>query len=335
MHVLINVRKGTDMDAEKYIVPGWAEKFPVGSHLDVMKNSSIVQKLLLDEKKAYYFGRNPQLCDIVIDHASCSRIHAVVMYHSVLKRGFLVDLGSSHGTFIGKVRLPPFQPQNVEFNQEFHFGASTRAYYLRPPSEKFETGSQPFGEPMEISASESTTDEVGLDALTEYNTALNRQLPIIMEDAPKPLNRKRKAKCVSFVDEEEIINPEDVDPKVGRFRNLVQTAVIPRKKQHIDEQPETTMEKNLEPVKKITETTNRESGSRLSRSKHPLRINIAPEVELYERTLPDPKYDSKAEEGIAETSKSAHDSSSGREKEKKKKYPIESWPGKVPNPHPP
>ncbi|KRY21595.1 Translocation protein SEC63 -like protein [Trichinella patagoniensis] len=319
MHVLINVRKGTDMDAEKYIVPGWAEKFPVGSHLDVMKNSSIVQKLLLDEKKAYYFGRNPQLCDIVIDHASCSRIHAVVMYHSVLKRGFLVDLGSSHGTFIGKVRLPPFQPQNVEFNQEFHFGASTRAYYLRPPSEKFETGSQPFGEPMEISASESTTDEVGLDALTEYNTALNRQLPIIMEDAPKPLNRKRKAKCVSFVDEEEIINPEDVDPKVGRFRNLVQTAVIPRKKQHMDEQPETTMEKNLEPVKKIMQSTNRESGSRLSRSKHPLRINIAPEVELYERTLPDPKYDSKAEEGIAQTSKSAHDSSTGREKEKKKK----------------
>ncbi|KRZ10246.1 Translocation protein SEC63 -like protein [Trichinella zimbabwensis] len=309
----------TDMDAEKYIVPGWAEKFPVGSHLDVMKNSTVVQKLLLDEKKAYYFGRNPQLCDIVIDHASCSRIHAVVMYHSVLKRGFLVDLGSSHGTFIGKVRLPPFQPQNVEFNQEFRFGASTRAYCLRPPSEKFEKGSQSFGEPMDIGANESSNDEAVLDALTEYNTALNRQLPIIMEDAPKPLNRKRKAKCVSFVDEEEIINPEDVDPNVGRFRNLVQTAVIPKKKQHMVEQAETTIEKNLEPVKKIMQATNRESGSSVSRPKHPLRINLAPEVELYERTLPDPKNDSKAEQGIAETSKSARDSSSGREKEKKKK----------------
>ncbi|KRZ77195.1 Translocation protein SEC63 -like protein [Trichinella papuae] len=309
----------TDMDAEKYIVPGWAEKFPVGSHLDVMKNSTVVQKLLLDEKKAYYFGRNPQLCDIVIDHASCSRIHAVVMYHSVLKRGFLVDLGSSHGTFIGKVRLPPFQPQNVEFNQEFRFGASTRAYYLRPPSEKFEKGSQSFGEPMDIGANESSNDEAVLDALTEYNTALNRQLPIITEDAPKPLNRKRKVKCVSFVDEEEIINPEDVDPNVGRFRNLVQTAVIPKKKQHMGEQAETTIEKNLEPVKKIMQATNRESGSSVSRPKHPLRINLAPEVELYERTLPDPKNDSKAEQGIAETSKSARDSSSGREKEKKKK----------------
>ncbi|KRX96401.1 Nuclear inhibitor of protein phosphatase 1 [Trichinella pseudospiralis] len=325
----------TDMDAEKYVVPGWAEKFPVGSHLDVMKNSTVVQKLLLDEKKAYYFGRNPQLCDIVIDHASCSRIHAVVMYHSVLKRGFLVDLGSSHGTFIGKVRLSPFQPQNVEFNQEFRFGASTRTYCLRPPSEKFEKGSQSFGEPMDIGANESSNNESVLDALTEYNTALNRQLPIIMEDAPKPLNRKRKAKCVSFVDEEEIINPEDVDPTVGRFRNLVQTAVIPKKKQHMVEEAETTLEKNVESVKKIMQAANRESGSSVSRSKHPLRINLAPEVELYERTLPDPKRDSKTEQGIAETSKSARDLSSGREKEKKKKYPIESWPGKVPNPHPP
>jgi nuclear inhibitor of protein phosphatase 1 len=44
-----------------------------------------------------------------------------------------------------------------------------------------------------------------------------------------PRNRKRKKRGVTFNEEEEIINPEDVDPSVGRFRNLVHTTVIPTK----------------------------------------------------------------------------------------------------------
>ena len=41
--------------------------------------------------------------------------------------------------------------------------------------------------------------------------------------------RKRKNKYISFNEEEEIINPEDVDPSIGKFRNLVHTTVIPTK----------------------------------------------------------------------------------------------------------
>jgi nuclear inhibitor of protein phosphatase 1 len=36
-----------------------------------------------------------------------------------------------------------------------------------------------------------------------------------------------KRKRVHFNDDEIIINPEDVDPSIGRFRNLVQTTVLP------------------------------------------------------------------------------------------------------------
>lgn len=42
--------------------------------------------------------------------------------------------------------------------------------------------------------------------------------------------KKRKQKSVTFNEDEEIINPEDVDPSVGRFRNLVHTTVIPTSK---------------------------------------------------------------------------------------------------------
>lgn len=50
----------------------------------------------------------------------------------------------------------------------------------------------------------------------------------INDDAEKRnKNRKRKRIAVSFNEDEEIINPEDVDPNIGRFRNLIQTTVIP------------------------------------------------------------------------------------------------------------
>lgn len=37
---------------------------------------------------------------------------------------------------------------------------------------------------------------------------------------------KRKNKSVNFKDEEEIINLEDIDETVGKFRNLVQSSVV-------------------------------------------------------------------------------------------------------------
>ena len=46
----------------------------------------------------------------------------------------------------------------------------------------------------------------------------------------KPTVPTRDKKSITFNDEEEVINPEDIDPSVGRFRNLVQsTLVIPNK----------------------------------------------------------------------------------------------------------
>lgn len=72
-----------------------AGKPPTGLHLDVLKGDKLIQKLMIDEKKCYLFGRNPQMNDFCIDHASCSRVHAAFVYHKHLNRAFLVDLGSS------------------------------------------------------------------------------------------------------------------------------------------------------------------------------------------------------------------------------------------------
>lgn len=72
-----------------------AGKPPTGLHLDVMKDDKLIQKLMVDEKKCYLFGRHAQLNDFVTDHASCSRVHASFVYHKFLNIAYLVDLGSS------------------------------------------------------------------------------------------------------------------------------------------------------------------------------------------------------------------------------------------------
>jgi pSer/pThr/pTyr-binding forkhead associated (FHA) protein len=86
---------------------------------------------MIDEKKYYLFGRNPDLNDFDVNHASCSRVHAALVYHKHLQRMFLLDLDSTHGTFVGSVRLEGQKPTQIPLDSSFRFGASTRVYTLR------------------------------------------------------------------------------------------------------------------------------------------------------------------------------------------------------------
>ncbi|KAJ8340863.1 hypothetical protein SKAU_G00331540 [Synaphobranchus kaupii] len=175
--------------------PSWAGKPPPGLHLDVVKGDKLVEKLIIDEKKYYLFGRNPDMCDFTIDHQSCSRVHAALIYHKHLKRLFLIDLNSTHGTFLGHIRLEAHKPQQ---------------------------------------------EETELENLTEFNTAHNKRISTLtIEEGTLDLQRpkrKRRNSRVSFNEDDEVINPEDVDPSVGRFRNMIQTAVVPMKKKKLEGQ---------------------------------------------------------------------------------------------------
>ena len=134
--------------ATGYDPPSWAGKPSVGLHLDVLKETKLIQKFMIDEKKCYLFGRNPQMNDFCIDHGSCSRVHAALVWHKHLERSFLVDLGSSklvlmfgkyrqyldisaHGTFIGNFRIEANKPTQLPVDSTFRFGESTRKYIMR------------------------------------------------------------------------------------------------------------------------------------------------------------------------------------------------------------
>lgn len=68
--------------------------------------------------------------------------------------------------------------------------------------------------------------------MTEFNTAHNRRISMlgIGDDSETTTSStKKKRRSVTFNEEEELINPEDIDPSVGKFRNMVHSTVIKAK----------------------------------------------------------------------------------------------------------
>ena len=43
----------------------------------------------------------------------------------------MIDLNSTHGAFLGHIRVEPHKPQEIPIDSTVSFGASTRAYTLR------------------------------------------------------------------------------------------------------------------------------------------------------------------------------------------------------------
>ena len=186
-------------NAGGFDVPSWAGKPPSGLHLDVLKDGKMIQKLMVDEKKSYLFGRNNKLCDFTIDHASCSRIHAGLVWHKHLNRPFLIDNGSTHGTYIGRIRLESRKPTQVHIDSTLSFGASTRTYIIRerPQGAGGASGTGP-GNAVAIDAAEINESELEggllglpeteteLDNLTEFNTAHNRRIAQLVDLSHEP-----------------------------------------------------------------------------------------------------------------------------------------------------
>lgn len=68
--------------------------------------------------------------------------------------------------------------------------------------------------------------------MTEFNTAQNRRISMLgISDDIK--TKRKRTRGIHFNEDEQIINPEDIDPSVGRFRNLIRTTVIPNKVKYI------------------------------------------------------------------------------------------------------
>ncbi|XP_028417749.1 nuclear inhibitor of protein phosphatase 1-like isoform X2 [Dendronephthya gigantea] len=306
---------------------------------------SAKQKLIIDQKPFYLFGRNKDSCDFPLDHTSCSRVHSALVFHKHLNRPFLIDLKSTHGTFIGHIRLESDKPTQLPVESVIHFGASTRTYTLREkPTLPSAMQATMHGNSEQNVDKEDNEDNEGstggflglpesdtdLKDLTDFNTAHNKRLSsIAIEESgtalPK-LKRRRVSTGISFKDGYEIINPEDVDPSVGKFRNMIQTSIVqvkePRHASKIGSMTESiTKRMNSFAYKEELYTDlpaldGHEHDTTLHSVQSGSRVTAAPDVEGPEYT---------------DVDRTVHENTfapSMPQEAPKKKYAKEAWPGK-------
>jgi len=77
-------------------------------------------------------GRLPH-CDIVLEHPSISREHCLLQFRETTGQVYMYDLGSGHGTFINKKRIPAKEYVELMVGDTFVLGASSRMHVLTGP----------------------------------------------------------------------------------------------------------------------------------------------------------------------------------------------------------
>ncbi|KAK9821798.1 hypothetical protein WJX81_006790 [Elliptochloris bilobata] len=83
------------------LLPAWAAPPPDAQAALLASAEGVeTQRVPFGEKTALLIGRNGQVCDVIVEHKSSSRVHACVAHDSTGK-AWLVDLGSVHGVHRG------------------------------------------------------------------------------------------------------------------------------------------------------------------------------------------------------------------------------------------
>ncbi|KAL6543186.1 hypothetical protein OROHE_010706 [Orobanche hederae] len=102
---------------------------------------STSEPLYVHRQSYYLFGRERRVADIPTDHPSCSKQHAVLQYRQVEEenrdgtmskrvRPYLMDLGSTNGTFINDNQMEPQRYYELFEKDTIKFGNSSREYVL-------------------------------------------------------------------------------------------------------------------------------------------------------------------------------------------------------------
>ncbi|XP_045405254.1 kanadaptin [Lemur catta] len=141
---------GGSARASPYQEPPWGGPTTAPYSLETLKGGTILGTRSLEGTSYCLFGRLSS-CDVCLEHPSVSRYHAVLQHRASgpdrecegHRPGFyLYDLGSTHGTFLNKTRIPPRTYCRVHVGHVLRFGGSTRLFILQGPEEDREAESE-------------------------------------------------------------------------------------------------------------------------------------------------------------------------------------------------
>ncbi|XP_017041208.2 LOW QUALITY PROTEIN: kanadaptin [Drosophila ficusphila] len=154
-----------------YKVPKWSAPPSAGQNysFEVLKSGQIIDTVRqLQQQAVWTFGRLPEN-DVPAAHPTISRFHVVLQYKpksppqpdfddTVEKKDaedqedlpkneqpegwYIYDMGSTHGTFLNKQRVPPKVYIRMRVGHMLKLGGSTRVYILQGPGEDEEPESE-------------------------------------------------------------------------------------------------------------------------------------------------------------------------------------------------
>ncbi|KAI8334751.1 SMAD/FHA domain-containing protein [Chlamydoabsidia padenii] len=108
----------------KYHKPEWGQVASFDYSLEVLKGGLSIDKIHGPRKDFITIGRLP-LCDVVMEHPSLSRYHAVIQFNED-GQAFLYDLDSGYGTLLNKKKITPRVYTPLHSGDQIRFGESTR-----------------------------------------------------------------------------------------------------------------------------------------------------------------------------------------------------------------
>ncbi|GAB9466146.1 Transcriptional regulator snip1, contains fha domain [Globisporangium polare] len=138
-----NVQNGVVM---KWSEPPEARAPQKRYRLYVFKGDELISTLHVHRKSAFLVGRDKAVADILTEHQSCSKQHAVLQYRLFQKpsrdglsfenevRPYIMDLDSTNGTVLNGEKIEGSRYIELRVKDVLKFGESTREYVLMDAS---------------------------------------------------------------------------------------------------------------------------------------------------------------------------------------------------------
>ncbi|KPI37467.1 Smad nuclear-interacting protein 1 [Cyphellophora attinorum] len=134
----------------KYHEPVEARKPPASQQwrMYVFKDSEILETIELYTQSCWLFGRESAVVDVLLEHSSCSKQHAVLQFRYREERGefgdkkgrvklYVLDLESANGTTVDGQDVGKARYYEVKDGEMLKFGHSEREYVVQlPPREE-------------------------------------------------------------------------------------------------------------------------------------------------------------------------------------------------------
>ncbi|KAK7521542.1 smad nuclear-interacting protein 1 [Phyllosticta citriasiana] len=127
----------------KYNEPSDARKPPPRDdwRLFIFKGKDLLHTLELGSRSCWLIGREPAVADLLVEHPSTSKQHAVLQFRYTTRtnefgdksskvRPYLIDLESSNGTFLNGKKVEATRFVEVMAQDMIKFGQSEREYVL-------------------------------------------------------------------------------------------------------------------------------------------------------------------------------------------------------------